>query len=34
LPPVLLVGAVLLAAHGRRFLARRMRARLTVGEAT
>ena len=33
LPPVLLVGAVLLAAHGRRFLARRMRARLTVGEA-
>jgi hypothetical protein len=34
LPPLLLVGAVVLAAHGRRFLARRMRARLTIGEAT
>jgi cellulose synthase (UDP-forming) len=34
LPALLLVGAVVLAAHGRRFLARRMRARLTVGEAT
>jgi cellulose synthase (UDP-forming) len=33
LPPVLLVGAVMLAAHGRRFLARRMRSRLAVGEA-
>jgi len=33
LPPVLLAGAVMLAAHGRRFLARRMRARLALGEA-
>ncbi|HZR07012.1 MAG TPA: cellulose biosynthesis cyclic di-GMP-binding regulatory protein BcsB [Myxococcales bacterium] len=33
LPPVLLAGAILLGAHGRRALARRMRARLLVGEA-
>jgi len=32
LPPVLLAGAVMLAAHGRRFLARRMRARLALEE--
>jgi hypothetical protein len=34
LPPLLLVGALALAAQGRRFLARRMRARLALGEAT
>ena len=34
LPPLLLAGAILLAAHGRRYLARRMRARLTLGEAS
>ena len=32
LPPVLLAGAVVLASRGRRFLARRMRARLALGE--
>jgi cellulose synthase (UDP-forming) len=34
LPPLLLVGAIVLAAQGRRFLARRMRSRLLLGEAT
>jgi hypothetical protein len=33
LVPLLLGGTLLLAAHGRRYLARRMRARLTLGEA-
>ena len=32
LPPVLLAGAAILAAQGRRVLARRMRARLLTGE--
>jgi hypothetical protein len=34
LPPLVIAGAVLLAAHGRRVLARRMRTRLALGEAT
>jgi hypothetical protein len=34
LPPLILAGALALAAQGRRLLARRMRARLALGEAT
>lgn len=34
LPPLLLAGALLLAAQARRTLARKMRARLSLGEAT